>query len=118
MTLRDSDQIDTQAATQARIMSWVTANHVGRAIRSRYGRKDIQVSTASISNPRAWNTTVDADAVKEVSSEIATIKRRKLELEPLMQENTQLNSDKRDERDSVKEKIVCEPYVDRYTRAT
>ncbi|KAL7423200.1 Structural maintenance of chromosomes protein 5 [Cryptotrichosporon argae] len=83
---RDSTTINHDAASKVGISRWATRNDVTVAMRSRYGRRDVQTTTQPLPPAKAFNRTIDQQAVNALENEIGQKKRRLNELEKPTQE--------------------------------
>ena len=81
VTQRPTTDINTEAVTAAGILTWGTRDDWNRAVRSAYGRREIQLSTSQPVSAKAFNKVVDTAAVEKVSQEIADLKRQQRDIE-------------------------------------
>jgi peptidoglycan hydrolase CwlO-like protein len=90
----------------ADIRSWATANEINRATRSLYGRKDWQFQTEPRREARAFDKTVDQEAIKQCNEEIKRIKLEKNEIEaPLEKISKQVDTVRRKAEERKREAV-------------
>ncbi|GFZ45363.1 hypothetical protein JCM24511_03089 [Saitozyma sp. JCM 24511] len=96
ITQQTSPNINSKRLMDADIRSWATANEINRATRSLYGRKDWQFQTEPRREARAFNKTVDQEAIRQCNEEIKRIKLEKNEIEaPLEKISKQVDTIRR-----------------------
>ncbi|CAK9780717.1 unnamed protein product [Cutaneotrichosporon oleaginosum] len=83
ITLKPHNQLSPERLVRANILTWFSSTHFSRALQSRYGRRDMQITTNALD--RGQNSflgmTVDQEAVKRIADEMADLRRRQRALE-------------------------------------
>ncbi|GMK53640.1 hypothetical protein CspeluHIS016_0102260 [Cutaneotrichosporon spelunceum] len=83
ITLRPHSQLSPERLLRANILTWFSSTHFSRAVQSRYGKRDMQITTNALpGGPHSFlGMTVDQDAVKRIADEMADLRRRQRALE-------------------------------------
>ncbi|BEJ13844.1 hypothetical protein CspHIS471_0310180 [Cutaneotrichosporon sp. HIS471] len=83
ITLKPHNQLSPERLLRANILTWFSSTHFSRAVQSRYGKRDMQITTNALpAGQRSFlGMTVDQDAVKRIADQMADLRRRQRALE-------------------------------------
>ncbi|OCF43921.1 hypothetical protein I317_02191 [Kwoniella heveanensis CBS 569] len=81
VTLKKLDQVDGDGLIKNGIRTWAAKDGGMRTVQSQYGRKDHVQSTTEVAPSKAFNRSVDREAVTRIVEEIARKKKIKLDRE-------------------------------------